>query len=653
MRAIRLVTIAVAGLAGCLLGADTADDPLAKAGIHVTTGAAPGYVPDRVCAGCHREIATSFQHVGMSQSFYRPRDDNAIETFGGKPYFHEKSQQYLEIVRREGRLVFRRWQVAADGKPINELEEPVDWILGSGHHARTYIYRQPVGELYQLPLAWYSQTKSWGMAPGYDRRDHEGVTRRVRHECLFCHNAYPEIEADRNTYWRKQTFPAELPEGVGCQRCHGAGASHVRAVMTAKINEIHSSTLDPSRLESPRRNDVCYECHMQPTVVMPGLRRYGRDIYSYRPGTPLADYLVQLDITENAMPHADRFEINHHPYRLEQSRCFRESDSRSNGKLSCLTCHDPHRKVSEAERPEHYRKVCLGCHPDVKHEPALDANADCTTCHMPKRRTQDVVHVVMTDHLIRRKPGGPELVAPLEEREPAPTNIEIRDDLPPATRDLMRAAAVVRATGGANTGAVRALQQAIAQAQPAESEPYLDLAMGLLRQKDDEGLEKTAASLVARDPKNTQALEWLGLARYHLGRDDEGIAAIEKATELDPTHPEAQYNLGLLLASSGREGEAIAHFERATQLRPNFVLAWFHLGEAYAAAKRLDDAITAYKNALAIDPTHTRSYASLGNTLIVAGQREEAIRYWRHGAKYAVQPDVIRKLIEGNAAATP
>src|SRR5256885_5435114 len=54
--------------------------------------------------------------------------------------------------------------------PIYELEEPVDWILGSGHHARTYIYRQPDGELYQLPLAWYAQTKSWGMAPGYEDR---------------------------------------------------------------------------------------------------------------------------------------------------------------------------------------------------------------------------------------------------------------------------------------------------------------------------------------------------------------------------------------------------------------------------------------------------------------------------------------------------
>lgn len=564
--------------------------------IHITTGAASGYVADKVCAGCHREKAASFQHVGMAQSFYRPRADNLIETFDGKPFFHAKSKQYMVITNRDGHLTFRRWQLGPDGKPLHELELPVEWILGSGHHARTYIYRLPDGELYQLPLAWYTQTKSWGMAPGYDRANHEGVTRRIRHECLFCHNAYPEIVADSNSYWRAQTFPAELPEGIGCQRCHGPGAAHVRAVMTAKVDEIHSSTVDPSRLAPQRRNDVCYECHMQPSVILPGQRRYGRDLYSFRPGDALSDYVVRLDITDRSMPRSERFEINHHPYRLEQSRCFRES----NGKLSCLTCHDPHRKVSDDERAAHYRHACLGCHADVKHEPALAADADCTTCHMPKRRTQDVVHVVMTDHLIRRHPGGPELTAPLEEREPAVDDVEASDP-------LIKAAAIVRATAGASATAVRNLQQAIEQAHPTENEPYLDLAMGLLRQRDDAALIK----LLESRPKTPQTLEWLGLALAHTGLKDEGIASLKKAIELDATRPEAEYNLGLLLAASGERAAALPHFERATQLRPNLVLAWYHLGESYAAVERREDAIQAYERALAIDPAFGRAEVGL------------------------------------------
>ncbi|MDJ0930123.1 hypothetical protein [Breoghania sp.] len=89
---------------------------------------------------------------------------------------------------------------------------------------------------------------------------------------------------------------------------------------------------------------------MQPTVAMTGIRRFGRNAYSFRPGEHLNAFRMNLDITDPDMPKADRFEINHHLYRLEQSRCFVESG----GKLGCLTCHDRHVKRTLAERAGHY-----------------------------------------------------------------------------------------------------------------------------------------------------------------------------------------------------------------------------------------------------------------------------------------------------------
>ena len=46
------------------------------------------------------------------------------------------------------------------------------------------------------------------------------------------------------------------------------------------------------------------------------------------------------------------------------------------------------------------------------------ASEECATCHMPKRRTEDVVHVVMTDHLIQRRPPTRDLLAEMPERHP-------------------------------------------------------------------------------------------------------------------------------------------------------------------------------------------------------------------------------------------
>src|SRR5262245_34752639 len=192
---------------------------LAALGVATTAGAAPGYVEDRACGLCHSEIAETYAAKGMARAFRRPRPEADIEDFAAPPFVHAASRQQLEIARRDGRLLFRRWQLDGAGRPINLFEREVDWILGSGSHARTYLYRTPGGELYQLPLAWYTQERAWGMAPGFDRPDHDGVLRRVRRECLFCHDAYPEVPAGSDLYGAPQELPAALPEGLGCQRC--------------------------------------------------------------------------------------------------------------------------------------------------------------------------------------------------------------------------------------------------------------------------------------------------------------------------------------------------------------------------------------------------------------------------------------------------
>jgi tetratricopeptide (TPR) repeat protein len=554
-----------------------------------------GFVNDAQCTSCHAKIVHSYHDVGMSKSFYRPRQDDVIEDFSKLPFKHAKSGDVMELRWRNGRLIFRR----VNGQSV--FEQPVDWILGSGHHARTYLYQTPNGELYQLPLAWYTQTKEWAMAPGYDRRDHDGVLRRARHECLFCHNAYPgdrsQGTGDRAShpspvtrslspgYWSNQTLPAQLPEGIGCQRCHGPGSEHVAlASAGADDAEVRAAIVNPSRLDAKLRNDVCYECHMQPSVAIPGLRRFGRDIYSFRPGQPLHDYIARLDIVDGEIPRPERFEINHHPYRLEQSRCFRESG----GKLSCLSCHDPHRKTANVS------PVCLQCHAK-----AHRAKENCATCHMPKRRTQDVVRVVMTDHRIGVYRDLPKLLSPREERDPVIDDIELDDP-------LYRAVAGVRA---GSASAARQLEKVLADTPSKEVEPYFDLAAAQLRQKRYDAVEATAKLILARAPDHPLALEWLGMARINQGFRDEGLTLLRKAAALDPQRVETQYNLGLHTTGA----EAIEAFERAVAGRPNFVLAWFHLGNARAAKGDRDGAVAAWRRALDIDPRFARAAAALSN----------------------------------------
>jgi Flp pilus assembly protein TadD len=626
---------------------------LAAFGMRVSTGAAPGYVDEAACALCHPDLATSYRKKGMARAFSRPRPEADIEDFTAPPFIHAPSRQHLEIRRRGDRLVFRRWQVDAEGRPINTFEQEVDWILGSGDHARTYLYRTEAGEIYQFPLAWYSQTRSWGMAPGFDRPDHEGVLRRVRRECVFCHTSFPDMPAGADAYGAPQVFPAVLPEGIGCQRCHGPAARHVWFALgwIGTREDIRESVFNPGRLPLPQRDEVCMTCHLQPSVALSGLRRFGRGDFSFRAGEPISDYLVQVDVEEEGRAPSERFEINHHPYRLRQSRCW----TASGGALSCLTCHDPHNRVPEERRASHFRAACLTCHQqedcDLPAKGMISEThtadpGDCVSCHMPKRRTQDVVHVVMTDHWIRRQPGGPELLAPLAESEPVLTGLRLLDSraLKGALGEVYRAAAVVRAAATAE--AVAYLEKTLAAARPAEIEPWLDLAQGQIRRRRFADAERSLREVLTRSPEHPQALEWLALARAGQGNADEAIAILRRVLAVSGSErAEAEYNLGRLLTVRGRPAEAEEHLARAVTLRPNLVSAWYRLGEIRAASGRQDEALACWRRALEIDPAHTDSYLSLGQALLARGERAEALRYLRHGARAAANPEAVAAMV--------
>jgi tetratricopeptide (TPR) repeat protein len=235
---------------------------------------------------------------------------------------------------------------------------------------------------------------------------------------------------------------------------------------------------------------------------------------------------------------------------------------------------------------------------------------------MPKRRPQDVVNVVMTDHLIRRNPGGPELLAPLEEREPVVTRIDSPDD-------LYNAVALVRATSGANAASVRRLEQLIAERKPDEIEPYLDLASGQLRQRRWAELVATTNLILATDPKQELALEWRAIARAALTRDpSEAVRVLSSLSR-----PEATFNAGVFLAQSGRMTEAIPFYERALAARPNLSAAWYRLGEAKRDCGDVSGAIDAFRRTLEIEPTHAKARESIVNALTSMGNVDEAARY--------------------------
>jgi hypothetical protein len=121
------------------------------------------YVDTRTCAGCHSQIAQDYLQTGMGRSLFRPTPANTVEDYTtNSQFYHALSDTHYAMTARGGAYYQRRWQIGFGGKETNVEEFKIDYVLGSGNHARTYLHRTARGTLIQLPLGWYAEKGGFG-----------------------------------------------------------------------------------------------------------------------------------------------------------------------------------------------------------------------------------------------------------------------------------------------------------------------------------------------------------------------------------------------------------------------------------------------------------------------------------------------------------
>ncbi|MCH2134612.1 MAG: tetratricopeptide repeat protein [Phycisphaerales bacterium] len=615
-----------------------------------------GYVNDARCTNCHADIAGTFAHHGMGRSFWVPGPDNAIEDFSeeGGYYHHPASNLHYRMrLDDDGRMWMKQYELDGAEQPINEVEVEAHWAVGSGNHARTYLHRSPSGELWELPVTWYAD-KGWRMSPGYDYPYHQRFNRQVGRGCIFCHTAYPDVPVGDDRLGRPITFPEELPLGIGCQRCHGPGEAHVNLAYSADATdeEIAAAILNPTDLSPELADDMCLQCHMQPSSRLGSIvRPFERGVYSYRPGEALETYLAHVDFVPED-PEESEFEINHHGYQLARSACVEHG-----GRISCLSCHDAHHKLSPAEMRARTLTTCLSCHEpeacrveDVMQIPIAEAQ-DCASCHMPHRVPHDAIHSAVTDHRIQ-KPG--EIPPHPTEDGPPPAHAEARLQDPDRYRDDPRAA-TYPLLGEVLSNRPRNVEQlaTLLEGETAVT-PRLLLAQGYDASGDQAKARAGLESLVRDAPWATTAHINLAAIDVNEGNLDDARVRLEAVVESTPEAFAAWSSLAAIHRQQGQLDKAIAAAREAARLRPLDPAAQARLGSFLAADGTFAAAAEAFARAESLSPGDPSTGYNLGLAHWKAGNRTEASRAWQQALRRSsMSPQLLRVAIITEALPWP
>lgn len=329
------------------------------------------YVGSARCAECHQAIYES-QQVSRHARTYKPAQELLTLALPDGPVADPGIKSVSHTISRvDGRLSFETR--SNDGDIYRAL---VDFALGSGDRGLTLMGRDQASKMRELRLSLYRGDVGWDRTTGQPPTPHDPadclgrpITPDDLGKCVQCHatNARAVLE---------QAGPAAADHGIGCERCHGPAGNHVAAVA---LGFPDLAIARPKHTPGAGVMALCGQCH----------RAKGNDPH------PLN-------------PEAIRFQV----LTLAASACYANSE----GKLDCVTCHNPHQNVSKS--PVVYEAACLKCHgertklasaprglrtpPESMRRVACKVNptSGCIGCHMPSSSGRSL-HASFTDHYIR------------------------------------------------------------------------------------------------------------------------------------------------------------------------------------------------------------------------------------------------------------
>ena len=536
------------------------------------------YVGKEQCRMCHAEIYDSYMQTGMGKSFHFATKEHSALAASEMPHIHDsiKNLTYKPFWKNDS-LYLKEFRLK--GKDTTHiLIKKVNYKIGSGQHTNSHLF-EINGYVHQMPYTYYTQDKIADLPPGFEYGNNTRFSREIGLECMSCHNAYPEhTEGSLNKYNR-------VPSGIDCERCHGPGEVHIKQKLAGNIIDtskyIDYTIVNPAKLPLDLQFDVCQRCHLQGTSIL----SEGKSFTSFKPGLQLSDV---MDIYLPKYENEKSFIMASHVERLKQSACFKTTE------MTCISCHNPHKSVKTLSAT-YFDNKCMQCHEVCKEE----ETKNCTSCHMPKSTSTDIMHVSITDHKIGvHKENN-------KEKGAFKGLVAINNEHPTY---LSKAKAYLK------------------HYESFEANPiYLDSAFYFL--------QKTV-------PYFTAYVQY-----FYLKQDDKGLINFVINNEVDHTKYSnrvlamAYSRMGEIFAKNNMNSSAKKYFEQAVLLMPFVIDYRIKQGAFLLKQKQLSSSKTVFSDALMLNPTIKEIHLNLGYIFLLEHNFEKADLYLKQAL--ALAPDYI------------